>query len=531
MNARAALAHTAWVAASAPAYLRFKYSLRDPDAAQWHVLRGNLGRNAASAYGREHHFDRISSPGEFKRRVPVVSHDELEPWIERIRHGETSVLTREPVVRFLPTSGTTRGRKLIPFTAGLQREFNAAIGPWIFDLARRQPAILSGPGYWSVTPLESPVEPVSSVVPIGFDEDSRYLGGARARLIDLLMAVPSAVRHIGDHAAFRYVVLLHLLRQRDLRLISVWHPSFLTLLLDTLAEHWDALLSDLAKGTCRHRGALSSMLGNATRVHPAPDRVRQLGSVKPAQAEAIWPALRVVSCWADGHASGAAAELQRRLPHVHIQPKGLLATEAFVTLPFADAHPLAINSHFFEFADDRGGIHAASELQVGESYDVIVTTSGGLFRYRLGDQVEVDGFVGATPSLRFLGRSGHVSDRCGEKLAEPFVSTIVRSVCPAARFAMLAPEPGGGRWHYVLYVDQGDSCDLAQHLDAGLRENPHYALCRDLGQLGPAAVYQIAGCGYKQFVAAEMKRGLRLGDIKPVALSQRPGWAEVFSAA
>ena len=55
------------------------------------------------------------------------------------------------------------------------------------------------------------------------------------------------------------------------------------------------------------------------------------------------------------------------------------------------------------------------KLRKGNEYEVVVTTSGGLWRYRLGDRVLVDGFVQKTPSLRFLGRPGNVSDLFGEK--------------------------------------------------------------------------------------------------------------------
>src|SRR6185369_1456475 len=98
-----------------------------------------------------------------------------------------------------------------------------------------------------------------------------------------------------------------------------------------------------------------------------------------------------------------------------IQSKGLLATEAFVSIPWEAQHPVAVMSHFFEFASANGEILLAHELRHGETYSVIVTTAGGLWRYRLGDLVEVDGLAAATPSLRFLGRGTSVTDLCGEK--------------------------------------------------------------------------------------------------------------------
>ena len=64
-----------------------------------------------------------------------------------------------------------------------------------------------------------------------------------------------------------------------------------------------------------------------------------------------------------------------------LQGKGLIATEAFVSLPLLpDCDPvLAVNSHFFEFNDtETGDIRLAHEVEEGKVYSVIVTTGGGL---------------------------------------------------------------------------------------------------------------------------------------------------------
>jgi hypothetical protein len=166
--------------------------------------------------------------------------------------------------------------------------------------------------------------------------------------------------------------------------------------------------------------------------------------------------------------------------------KGLLATEAFVTIRFAGQRPLALRSHFFEFADESGHIRLAHELRAGETYEVIVTTSGGLWRYRLGDLARATGFVEATPSLQFLGRTGNVSDLCGEKLAEPIVASAIQRRAAALgqpRFLLLAPKTASpGPPHYTLFLSRECVSPCWQAwLEAELRQNPHYDYCRALG--------------------------------------------------
>lgn len=251
MNPTATLANTAWLASCLPAWRRFQAALLQPAEAQQARLRGLLTANAESAYGRTHRFSEIRSYQEFCRRVPIVHPEELDPWIARIQRGERGALVSEEVTRLVPTSGSSGGRKLIPFTVTFQKEINAAIAPWMVDLCQKHPSMPFGRAYWSISPAMPAAVDENSAVPIGFDDDSAYLGGFRQRLAEATFAVPSGLRRITDLASSRYLTLLCLLRASDLRLVSVWHPSFFTLLLDALPGCWELLLYDLATGDCR----------------------------------------------------------------------------------------------------------------------------------------------------------------------------------------------------------------------------------------------------------------------------------------
>ncbi len=510
MLLKATIANCLWAASNLPAYLRFRRAVREPQFAQRRKLRDLITRNANTAFGKAHGFDEIRSYEDFTRRVPLSDYIAFEPWIDRIRRGEKNVLTREPVTHLVPTSGSTGARKLIPFTAGLQREFNAALGPWLVDLARQHPGLIGGPAYWSITPVMSELATESSAMPIGFASDTEYLGGSRRRLADAIMAVPPSVSCATSLDAFRYETLLHLVRCQELRLISVWHPSFLTLLLDALPTFWGRLMNDIGQ-----------------------ERANQLRRADPLKSETIWPDLRMISCWGEGAAALALADLRRRFPTVCIQPKGLLATEAFVTFPFADRYPLAVESHFFEFIDSHGIAISLEELREGEEYEIVVTTAGGLWRYLLGDRVQVTGWLEKTPSLTFLGRKGNMSDRFGEKLSESFVAHALAEVFgdKTPGFALLAPDEDELGCRYTLHVEGRVEADWTDALDLALRRNPHYAYCRNLGQLLPPRIFLISERSFESYSAHQAARGARIGDIKPALLSRTTGWSNVFSGA
>lgn len=533
------LVHGLWVAGNLGRWRRFRDALADPGREQRRRLRQILAANAHTAFGRRHGFGRIASVADFRRRVPLAGYDEVEPWVARIRAGEPRVLTRDPVRRLVPSSGSTAAAKLIPFTRTLQAEFNRALGPWVVDLYRRHPRLARGRAYWSISPpaaAAAGTETEASAVPVGFADDTAYLGGRARGLVARTLAVPAAVAGLAGLEAFRHATLLALLQAEDLALISVWHPSFLTLLLEPLGRHWDRLLADLAAGTFHPPGAAAGGSGDLVgpAFAPAPRRAERLARLGPSRPAALWPHLAVISCWADGHAAAPAAALAERFPGVAVEPKGLMATEAFVSLPFGGRRPLAVTSHFFEFLDDAGRPHLADELVAGGEYAVVVTTGGGLARYRLGDRVRVEGYLDATPCLRFLGKEDQVSDRCGEKLADGHVAAVLERLLGGsgveADFALLAPDETGGRPGYTLYLQA--RCPpppgLAAGLERELAANPHYHACVRLGQLAPARVFRVEGDPHHVYLEHRRRGGHRLGDVKPAALSPEAGWSERF---
>jgi len=88
----------------------------------------------------------------------------------------------------------------------------------------------------------------------------------------------------------------------------------------------------------------------------------------------LFPNLEVISCWADGNSEPYAKKLQKLFPDVYIQPKGLLATEGIMTIPIEGLGKRLTNSHFFEFVDKNGDIRLKSQLDIGDEYEIILTT-------------------------------------------------------------------------------------------------------------------------------------------------------------
>jgi hypothetical protein len=464
---RSTFANGAWLASSLPGALAFVRGLRHVAATQERILLGIVRRNEQTSFGRAHGFATIRSIREYQERVPVRTYDELADEMRRVQAGEANVLTASPIDHFEPTSGSSGASKLIPYSAELRSELTRAIAPWACALAASEPRAFTGPSYWSLSPVTTLAQHTSGGTRIGFDTDEEVLGRIRGALVRATQAVPPEVRLIADIDAFREATLRHLVACRSLSFVSVWHPSFLLLLTESIRDTTE-----------------------------------------------VWPHLRVISCWTEAGSANAAAELGRRFPQARIQPKGLLSTEGIVSIPFHGANVLAYRSHFYELRSvDTGRIVPAAEAGIGR-YDVILTTGGGLYRYATDDLVDVTGYVDSCPILRFVGRASHVSDHFGEKLHEVFVSERLEKALGGivVRFATLAFD----RDRYVLLLDTDAPDDalaeVAARLEALLRENFHYDYCRKLGQLAALGVQR----GSEDLIASA--NGRRLGDVKGSAL-------------
>jgi hypothetical protein len=438
---------------------------------QQRILGLLLQRQVSTLFGRRHGLDRIASYEAFQERVPISSYEDLLPFL-----AKPQALSPQKVRVWEPTGGSSGGSKWIPWTAGLQQEFRRAVAVWIWHLFQQHPEVMRGRSYWQLTPKAEISEPLwLRDQSTGFASDGEYLGPLGKWLErSVLISVEQ-----GPDLWRRTVQALK--QAPDLRLISCWSPSFLVCLQQRFLDYE--------------------------------------GRWEPQR---WWPNLRLLSCWTQGPSAIYLPRLRELFPGVAIQPKGLLSTEAVVTVPVGSQHPLAYRSHFFELGSGAETI-PSWQWEAGLEGTVIVTTGAGLTRYSTGDRVRVTGHLGGIPCLEFLGREG-VSDQRGEKLAFAFLEPLLDKL---GGFAMLAFENDG----YVLFTDEAlppsERLAQAKQLQNELLANYTYRDCQHLGQLQPLKAFLIAGDALGQYsrVCSD-----RLGQpaAKPLRFHPHQGWSQAF---
>jgi hypothetical protein len=84
---------------------------------QLETLHYLLRKARDTKWGEEHGFGTISSVEDFQKNVPLQTYDDIRPYVDRLRDGETDLLWPGDVKWFAKSSGTTSDKsKFIPVT-------------------------------------------------------------------------------------------------------------------------------------------------------------------------------------------------------------------------------------------------------------------------------------------------------------------------------------------------------------------------------------------------------------------------------
>ena len=503
---------------------RFLSDLEDPSAAAERQLRGLIAGARGCDFWLEHGAETIQSLEEFRAAIPIRSHTELKPWLDRVAEGEQGVLVREKTEMLLETSGTTGAPKHLPVTRTWARHVQEAQRLWTLALIRDHPELQGGKALTMASPAVHGHS--SGGIPVGSNTGrirSSQPGWLRKRY-----AVPDLAMEIEDPVARQYAALRFGLGV-DVRSVTTANPSLLLLLFRRLEEWRPHLSKDLEQGTLSQ--------GPAS-VLPEDLRRRLEGHLKPVAPPQDWsPAalwnLSTVNCWTGGPARYFADRLATTLPGVSIRELGVTASEGSFAFPLAADWPgsvLWMSGHLMEFVVESGKEKWAWEREVGDRVRLVISTAAGLFRYDMADELEVVGHCLNTPLVRFVGKSGRYLNLLGERVTEGQVSAAMASMkLDIAGFTLRAIE--GDVPFYVIGIEGNSVPDgVADGFDSALaQQNVEYASMRKSGLLGAPRLHRLQPGHYARYRAGRVSEGAPEGQLKdPILACTAEEWAMVI---
>jgi hypothetical protein len=248
---------------------------------------------------------------EFALQQPVTRYGQWQDAIHAQRRGE-SLLTTSPLVRYQPTSGSSEKLKLIPYTKAFIDELDSAIAPWLASMYRQHRGLNGGTHYWSVSWL-----PESQFADLrgNLNDDSELLGAVKRVLASQSQAVPADVALAASADDALFATLCFLVASEDLRMLSVWSPTFALQLLEAIPVWAEQIIDVLTHGNWRHRATSLVKL----KAPHAPKRAKELARVLALHPSALgselWPNLALVSAWDTADAAPWAQQLKACFPH------------------------------------------------------------------------------------------------------------------------------------------------------------------------------------------------------------------------
>ncbi len=393
--------------------------MKYPDDVQNEWLRKLTTSAKDTEWGKMHDYGNIHNVEEFRNKVPLQDYDSLKPFIDRVRRGEQNVLWHSDIKWFAKSSGTTNDKsKFIPVS-------EESLDDCHYNGGRDMIAI-----HCSLHP-----------------ETQLFTGK------NLALAGSLVTDHFGNHES----------QNGDLSAIVInnlprWWEFFRSPGMDiALMDKWDEKLEKIAKATMDEN--MVSLAGVPSWMLLIMKKVLE-ESGKKSIAE-VWPNLEVYF-----HGGVNFNPYREQFKTIFNKPdlnylELYNATEGFFGIQDqrnSDELLLMLDyGIYYEFIateDNSDRTYSLEEVALDVNYEMVISTTAGLWRYRLGDTIR---FTSLYPfRFRITGRTKHFINAFGEEIIVDNADKSLQIACEktgariaeytAAPIYMAGNETGAHEW-------------------------------------------------------------------------------------
>ncbi|KAM7508585.1 hypothetical protein LguiA_019038 [Lonicera macranthoides] len=417
----------------------FEAMTKDAGRVQRETLRKILEENGGAEYLQKWGLNGRTDPESFSCCVPLATHKDLEPYIQRIVDGDTSpILTGKPITTISLSSGTTHGKpKFVPFNNELT-ESTMQIYQTSFAFRNREFPIVNGKALQFI--YSSKQFKTKGGLTAGTATTNVYRSTQFKKTMKEIQSSccsPDEVIFAPDfHQSLYCHLLCGLIFREEVQVVSSTFAHSLVNAFRTFEQVWEELCSNIRDGVLSSRVSAPSVRTCMSKIlKPNPELADTI--YQKCYSLSNWygliPTLFPNIKYIYGIMTGSMEPYLKKLRHyarevpllsadygssegwigANVNPKLPPESATFAVLP---------NIGFFEFIPLRESVGCQqdktestfvslepmpvrlTEVKAGEEYEIIVTNFAGLYRYRLGDVVKVMGFHNSTPELKFVCR-------------------------------------------------------------------------------------------------------------------------------
>lgn len=395
-------------------------------------------------FGRKYRFNQTFRIRDFKSAVPIHTYEDLNPWIERMMQGEENVLWNTPVEWFAKSSGTTNDRsKFIPLSQQSLDENHYQGSKDLLTL------------YYHNYP------------------ESDLLTGK-----GLVIGGSHQVGQLNDD--IRYGDLSAVLLQNT----PFWGDWIRTPELSiALLDEWENKIEQLATNTIHEN--VTSVSGVPTWTLVLFKRILELTG--KSSIKEVWPNLELyihggVSFTPYRHQFEKIVGEKIKFLETYNASEGFFAAQSHEE---EDGMLLYLDHGIFyefmpleEYGKDNPATVGLQDVKEGQHYAPIISTTGGLWRYLLGDTIQ---FTSTFPfRVKVSGRLKHYINAFGEEVMVENTDKAIAMACAVTGASVIdytaAPvyfsdeKNGAHEWLIEFGYPPMDPENFADKLDEALRQ-------------------------------------------------------------
>ncbi|XP_071725844.1 indole-3-acetic acid-amido synthetase GH3.6-like [Rutidosis leptorrhynchoides] len=467
----------------------------NPAQVQQQILSEILSQNAHAEYLNRHGLSGHTDRDTFKKLIPVITYDDLQPYITRIANGDRSpILSSKPISEFLTSSGTSGGeRKLMP-TIEDELERRSLLYSLLMPVMNQfVPGLDKGKGMYFLfikSEAKTPGGLVARPVLTSYYKSPHF----KKRPYDPYTNYTSpneAILCPDSYQSMYSQILCGLcLHNEVLRVGAVFASGFIRAI-RFLEKNWKVLCHDIRTGILNPVITDLSVKEAVMRVlKPDPklaDFIEYECSKKSWHGiiTRLWPNTKYIDVIVTG-------TMSQYIPTLVYYGNGLplvctmyASSECYFGVnlnplckPSEVSYTLIPTMAYFEFLPvhrnnrvtssismpkslnekEQQELIDLSDVKLGHEYELVVTTYAGLYRYRVGDVLRVAGFKNKAPQFNFICRKNVAlsidSDKTDEVELHKAIEKAVTHLMPFdvtlteyTSYADTTTIPG----HYVIF--------------------------------------------------------------------------------
>ncbi|XP_022770550.1 jasmonic acid-amido synthetase JAR1-like isoform X2 [Durio zibethinus] len=514
----------------------FEAMTKDAENVQRETLKKILEENGCSEYLQNLGLNGRTDPESFKACVPLVTHKDLEPYIQRIADGaSSSILTGKPITTISLSSGTTQGKpKFVPFNDELM-ETTLQIYRTSYAFRNREFPIENGKALqfiYSSKQSETKGGLIAGTATTNVFRNSQFKNAMIA--MQSQCCSPDEVIFGPDfHQSLYCHLLCGLIFREEIQLVSSTFAHGIVHAFRTFEQVWEELCADIREGVLTSRISFPSYRSAMAKLLKPNPELADLIHKKCSELSnwyGLIPELFPNVKYMYGIMTGSMEPYLKKLRHYardlplisadYGSSEGWIGANINPTLPPESAtYAVLPNIGYFEFiplkenAEEHVEVKVndsflsmepkpvgLTEVKVGEEYEIIITSFAGLYRYRLGDVVKVTGFHNSSPELKFVCRRNLILTINIDKNTEKDLQLAVEQA------AKLNAE------------EKLEVLDFSSHVD--LSTDPgHYVIFWEInGEVGDEVLKECCNCLDRSFVDAGYVSSRKVNAIGPLEL-------------